>query len=55
MSSLVSRRETLVAYSRYHIKGMGVPQRNPLPKFTPIERRDLIAIIRKRIGKVLEG
>jgi len=43
------------AYSRYHIKGMGVPQRNPLPKFTPVERRDLIDIIRKRIGKALEG
>jgi hypothetical protein len=43
------------AYTDYHVKGNGVPQRNPLPKLTPIERRDLIAIIRKRIGKALDG
>jgi phage gpG-like protein len=43
------------AYSQYHIKGNGVPQRNPLPKFTPIERRDLINIIRKRLQKALDA
>jgi hypothetical protein len=41
-------------YARYHIKGNGVPQRNPLPKFTPTERSTLIKIIRRRIGEVLD-
>lgn len=43
------------AYAQYHIKGSGVPQRNPMPKMTPSERRDLIAIIRRRLQKALEG
>jgi phage gpG-like protein len=43
------------AYAQYHIKGSGVPQRNPLPKFTPVERSTLIKIIRRRIQKVLDA
>jgi hypothetical protein len=43
------------AYAQYHVKGNGVPQRNPLPKLLPAERRDLIGIVRKRIGKALDA
>lgn len=42
-------------YTQYHIRGNGVPQRQPVPKMTPIERRDMIAIIRKRLLKVIES
>lgn len=41
-------------YAQYHIRGNGVPQRKPVPKMTPTERRDMIAIIRKRLKKVIE-
>lgn len=40
-------------YTQYHVRGSGVPQRQPVPKMTPIERRDMIAIIRKRLLKAI--
>lgn len=43
------------AYAKYHVSGTGVPQRNPIPKFRPGERRGLINVIRRRLQKALEG
>jgi hypothetical protein len=42
------------AYTQYHVRGSGVPQRQPVPKMTPAERRDMIVIIRRRLQKVIE-
>lgn len=41
-------------YAQYHIRGNGVPQRQPVPRLLPIERRDMVAIIRKRLLKAIE-
>jgi hypothetical protein len=40
-------------YTQHHIRGNGVPQRQPVPRLLPIERRDMIAIIRKRLLKAI--
>lgn len=35
-----------IAHARFHVRGMGVPQRQPVPRFTPAERKNIIDAIR---------
>jgi hypothetical protein len=41
-------------YAVYHVRGQGVPQRQPVPKMTPTERRRLIEKIQDHIRKALD-
>jgi hypothetical protein len=41
-------------YTVYHIRGQGVPQRQPVPKMTPTERRRLIEKVQDHIRKALD-
>lgn len=40
-------------YAKYHVSGQGVPQRHPIPKMTPTERRRLIEKVQDHIRKAL--
>lgn len=42
-------------YTVHHIRGNGVPQRSPLPKYRPGERAALVRIIRRRLQEAIEG
>lgn len=44
-------RDSDVHYAKYHARGMGNPQRHPLPKFTPIERKNLVDKLREYIRR----
>lgn len=35
-----------IDYATHHLRGNGVPQRNPVPRFTPAERKNCIDAIR---------
>lgn len=37
-------------YAKYHLNGRGVPQRNPVPKLTPTERKRFVEKVAKHLG-----
>lgn len=39
-----------IFYAKFHLHGNGVPQRNPVPKFSPAERTALIRAFREAMG-----
>lgn len=43
-------RGEAIDYAKFHMKGMGVPQRHPVPRFTPIERRRMVEKISEHLG-----
>jgi hypothetical protein len=44
-----------IPYAKYHVRGMGNPQRHPMPKFTPTERANLVKKLREYIQRELNG
>lgn len=38
-----------LSFAKHHIRGNGVPQRNPVPRLTPIERKRMVEAIRERV------
>jgi hypothetical protein len=36
------QRGAVIEYAKYHLHGNGVPQRNPVPRFSPAERTALL-------------
>jgi phage gpG-like protein len=44
------QRGAAIEYARYHLHGNGVPQRNPVPRFSPAERTQLIDALRDAMG-----
>lgn len=39
-----------IDYAKFHMRGMGVPQRHPVPRFNPGEREAMIEKIRAHLG-----
>lgn len=40
-----------IPYAQFHVRGMGNPQRHPMPKFTPTERANLVKKLREYIRR----
>lgn len=39
-----------IDYAKFHMRGMGNPQRHPVPRFTPTERKRMIEKISEHLG-----
>ena len=46
------QKGAVIDYAKHHLRGNGVPQRNPVPRFTPTERKRLLEKIREHMGMV---
>ena len=44
------QKGAVIGYAKHHLRGNGVPQRNPVPRFTPTERKRLIEKVREHMG-----
>jgi hypothetical protein len=44
------QRGEAIDYAKFHMRGMGVPQRHPVPRFTPTERKRMIEKISEHLG-----
>ncbi len=39
-----------IDYAKFHMKGQGVPQRHPVPRFTPTERKRFLEKMAEQLG-----
>lgn len=39
-----------IEYAKHHMRGNGVPQRHPVPRFTPTEMRRMVEKVRDHMG-----
>jgi len=44
------QRGEAIDYVKFHMRGMGNPQRHPVPRFTPMERKRMIEKISEHLG-----
>jgi hypothetical protein len=40
----------VIDYAKFHMKGQGVPQRHPVPRFTPTERKRFLEKMAEQLG-----
>ncbi len=40
----------VIDYAKFHMRGMGVPQRHPVPRLTPTERKNMLKAFKDRFG-----
>lgn len=43
-------RAAVIDYAKFHMRGQGVPQRHPVPRLAPTERRRMVEKIRDHLG-----